>query len=260
MKPQVFKIRISNLSRISHFGFRILIVMLLSSLLFPKAWSLSITDVHKEYLQGNYEEAIRSAKNLRENDEVLYFLGLAYIKIGNYSKARIFLRKLIGRFPNSKFYNSGMIKIADSYFLDKDYSKAKVLYLEIEKKGVSGNMPLALLRLAQIASREGRWSEKGKYLRRIKSKYPGASEIKFVKVLEAFGDFFTIQVGAFSVKTNARSLVEELKNEYSSYMVEDKEGSYPIYKVRVGRFKSRYEAMKVSSKLLNAGYPTRIYP
>ena len=241
------------------FRFRILIVALL--LFSPlTVLPLSITDVHKEYLQGNYEEAIRSAKNLRENDEVLYFLGLAYIKIGKYPVARVFLRKLIRRFPNSGFYNSGMIKIADTYFLDKDYPQAKELYLEIEKRAVSASMPLVLLRLAQIASREGRWSEKGKYLRRIKLKYPKASEIKFVKLLEAFGDFFTIQVGAFSVKTNARSLVEELKSEYSPYIVEDKKGSYPIYKVRVGRYKSRYEAQKVSSKLLNEGYPTRIYP
>ena len=241
------------------FRVRILIVALLffSPL---TVLSLSITDVHKEYLYGSYEEAIRKAKNLRENDEVLYFLGLAYIKTGNYSKARIFLRKLIRRFPNSGFYNSGMIKIADTYFLDKDYPKAKALYLEIEERLASDGVPLVLLRLAQIASREGRWSEKGKYLRRIKSKYPNASEIKFVKLLEAFGDFFTIQVGAFSVKANARSLVEELKSEYSSYIVEDKKGSYPIYKVRVGRFKSSYEARKVSSRLLNAGYPTRIYP
>ena len=241
------------------FRFRILIVV---PLFFSPltVLPLSITDVHKKYLQGNYQEAIRSAKYLRENDEVLYFLGLAYIKIGKYSTARVFLRKLTGRFPDSKFYDSGKIKTADTYFLDKDYPRAKALYLEIEKKGDSGSMPLALLRLAQIASREGQWSEKGKYLKRIKIKYPNASEIKFVKLLEAFGDFFTIQVGAFSVKANARSLAEELKSEYSPYIVEDEEGSYPIYKVRVGRFKSRYEARKISSKLLDSGYPTRIYP
>ncbi len=221
---------------------------------------LSITDAHKAYLRGDYDEAIRCAKGLREDAQVLYFLGLAYIKVGKYSAARTFLRKLIRRFPNSKFYDSGMIKIADTYFLNKDYARAKELYLEIERRSVSNGMPLVLLRLAQISSRNGDWSEKKKYLRRIKSKYPKAGEMKFVKVLEALGDFFTIQVGAFSVRANARSLTEELKSQYSSYIVEDKKGSYPIYKVRVGRFKSRYEAQKVSLELLDQGYPVRIYP
>ena len=98
------------------------------------AWALSITDVHKEYLYGNYEEAIRKAKNLRESDEKLYYLGLSYIKIGSYPKARTYLRRLIRRFSSSQFYELGMIRIADTYFLEKDYSKAKDLYLEIEQR------------------------------------------------------------------------------------------------------------------------------
>lgn len=224
------------------------------------AFALSITDVHKDYLLGNYEEAIKNAKSLREDDQALYFLGLAYIKSGHYSAARAPLRKLIRRFPNSKFYDLGMIKIADTYFLSKDYIRAKELYCEIEKRKISNGMPLVLLRLAQIASRNGSWSEKDKHLRRLKSKYPGASEIKFAKVLESLGDFFTIQVGAFSVRSNGWALVEELKNKYSAYIIEDKKSSYPIYKVRVGKFKSRSEAQKVSLKLLNEGYPAQIYP
>lgn len=225
------------------------------------ALALSITDVHKEYLYGNYEEAIRKAKDLKESDEKLYYLGLSYIKIGSYSKARTYLRRLIRRFSSSQFYELGMIRIADTYFLEKDYSKAKDLYLEIEQRASSEDfMPAVLLRLTQIASREGRWEEKGKYIKRIKSKYPKAAEMKFIKVLEALGDFFTIQVGAFNIKKNALSLAEELKGEYSSYIVREKKGRYLLYKVRVGRFKNRYDAQKVSSRLLNDGYPTRIYP
>ena len=225
------------------------------------AYSLSIADVHKEYIQGNYEEAIRIVKNLRESDETLYCSGLSHIKIGNYSKARISLRRLLRRFPESSFYDPGMVKIADTYFLQKDYSRAKELYLEIEQRSPSGDfMPVVLLRLAQITSRQGKWDERSKYIRRIKSKYPKASEMKFVKVLEALGDFFTIQVGAFSVRKNALLLVEELKEEYSPYIVKEKKGSYILYKVRVGRFKNRYDAQKVWSELLNQGYPARIYP
>lgn len=224
-------------------------------------YPLSITDVHKEYLFGNYEEAVRIAKDLRESDESLYYLGLSYIKIGDYPKARAFLRRLVRRFSDSLFYEPGMIKLADTYFLEKKYSKARELYLEIEQRSSSDDfMPAVLLRLTQIASRQGKWDEKAKYIKRIKSNYPKASEMKFVKVLEALGDFFTIQVGAFSVRKNALVLAEELKDEYFSYIVSEKKGDYLFYKVRVGRFKNRYDAQKISSKLLNEGYPARIYP
>ena len=237
-----------------------LVLVFVFSLSFS-AFPLSITDVHKEYLYGNYEDAIRIAKDLRESDQTLYYLGLSYIKIGDYSKARTSLRRLLRRFTDSSFYEPGMIKLADTYFLEKDYSRAKELYLEIEQRASSEDfMPVVLLRLAQIASRQGKWDEKTKYAKRIKSKYPKASEMKFVKVLEALGDFFTIQVGAFSVRKNALSLVEELKDKYSSYIVKERKGNYLLYKVRVGKFKDRYDAQKVSSKLLNEGYPARIYP
>jgi len=225
------------------------------------AFALSITDVHKEYLFGNYEEAIIIAKDLRESDEALYYLGLSYIKIGEYVKARTSLRRLLRRFSGSLFYDSSMVKIADTYFLKKDYLRAKELYLEIEQRFSSDDfMPVVLLRLTQIASRQGKWNEKSTYIRRIRSEYPKASEMKFIRVLEALGDFFTIQVGAFSVKKNARALAEELKDEYSPYIVKEKKGSYLLYKVRVGRFKNRYDAQEISSKLLDQGYPARIYP
>jgi tetratricopeptide (TPR) repeat protein len=261
MNFSFLKIRISNLFRDSNFGFRILTAVLVLAVLPLQGWTLSITDLHKEYLYGDYEEAIKIANDLRENDQVLYYCGLCYVKLGDYPKARIVLRRLVKRFPNSQFYEPGMIKIADTYFLEKDYSRARQLYLEIEKRcSFDDSMPLVLLRLVQVASRRGEWGKKAEYIKRMKSKYPKANEMRFIKVLESLGDFFTIQLGAFSVKKNAFLLVEELKDKYSPYIVEDKKGSYPLYKVRVGRFKSRYDAENVLSRLLNEGYPARIYP
>ncbi len=224
-------------------------------------YSFSIADVHREYLYGNYDDAIRIAKDLRESGEALYYLGLSYTKIGEYAKARTYFRRILRRFPDSSFYESSMVKISDTYFLEKNYPRAKELYHEIEQRSSSDDFsPVVLLRLAQIASRQGKWDEKSKYIKRIKSKYPKSSEMKFIRVLEALGDFFTIQVGAFSVKKNARDLTEELKGEYSPYIVKEKKGNYLLYKVRVGRFKNRYDAQGVSSKLLDEGYPARIYP
>ena len=154
-----------------------------------------------------------------------------------------------------------MLKLADTYFLQGDYKEAKKLYIEITRKYPALNKITAVyLRLAQIASRQGDWAGKRQYLELIQGRYPQSSEMKFVKILEDYGDFFTIQVGAFSEKKNALALSEELNKDYTTYIVTDTKGNYPIYKVRVGKYKNRYDVEKVASQLLNKGYPTRIFP
>lgn len=241
--------------------FFILLVLVLVFGIGLDAHSLSLEDAQKEYLYGNYHEAIRKAHLLKPTDKTSYFLGLAYIKVGDYSKAQIYLNKLIKRYPASRFSSQGMVKLADSYFLQGDYKEARKLYSEITRKYSGLNsLPTVYLRLAQIASRQGDWAGKKQYLRLIKDRYPQSSEMKFVKTLENYGDFFTIQVGAFSERKNAFALKDDLDKDYSAYIVEETNGNYPIYKVRVGKYKNRYDVEKVASQLQNKGYPARIYP
>jgi tetratricopeptide (TPR) repeat protein len=171
------------------------------------------------------------------------------------------LRQLIRAFPNSYLCPQGKVKLADTYFLQRDYDNAIELYRAIMKEYPSlSNMPLVLLRMAQISSRRGDWGAKKKYLSSIKAKYPQSSEMKFVKILESYGDFFTIQVGAFTSEVNALALVDNLKKKYDAYVVADTNGGYSIHKVRVGHFKERYEVEKVASELSDQGYPACIYP
>ena len=223
--------------------------------------AVSLKDAQKDYLSGNYEAAIIKARRLRENDENLYFLALVYIKAADYGKARISLSKLIKRFPQSDFYDLGLMKLADSYFLQKDYVKASELYQAIEDECFNlENKPLLFLRRAQISSRQGDWEGRKKYIKLIKEKYPQSPEMKFIEILESYGDFFTIQVGAFSQKENSIALRNELSKQYKAYVIEAKAGSYPIYKVRVGKFKKRYDAEKASKQLRSQGYPAKIFP
>lgn len=225
------------------------------------AHAFSLSEAHKDYLSGNYEEALYKAETLPKNGQTLYFLGLVHVKTGEYDKARLYLRKVIKRYPDSGICQKSMVKLADTYFLKEDYGNAAELYNEIRRRYPSlDNMPVVLLRLAQIAGRQGKWDEKNKYVRLIRDKYPRASEIKFVKVLEGYGDSFTVQVGAFSKRENALSLKEELNEQYDTYVSEDEKNGYSIYKVRIGKFKKRYDAEKAAKTLLNEGYPVRIYP
>ncbi|MBU0878569.1 MAG: SPOR domain-containing protein, partial [Candidatus Omnitrophica bacterium] len=223
-------------------------------------FAYTLDDAHKEYLYGNYEAAIEKAAKLKESDTVLYFLGLGYMKMENYSKARSYLRKLLKKFHDSKIYERALVKLADTYFLEKNFPKAEAFYKEIKEKYPCSNFSsLIYLKLAQIASREGKWEEKKKYLKIIKEKYPQSIEMKFVNILENYGDFFTIQVGAFSSRENALAVKKELSEKYSVYVIEDKKEGLTLYKVRVGKFRQKKKAEKISLKLCNEGYPARIY-
>ncbi|MBU1122046.1 MAG: SPOR domain-containing protein [Candidatus Omnitrophica bacterium] len=225
------------------------------------AYPSSLNSAYKDYLYGNYEQAVETARRLRSDDEVLYFLGLVYMKTRDFSKARISLDRLIEEFPQSRVYESGVVKMADTYFLGGYLSKAKSLYKEIEANGRCSNfMPLVYLRLAQIYSKEGAWDNKNKYLRLLRARYSNSSEMKFVKILEAAGDFFFIQVGAFSDKDNAEGLKGELKNDYPVYIDEEIKSGYTLYKVRIGDFQERNKVEAISSALMQKGYPARIYP
>jgi len=225
------------------------------------AYALSLSEAQLDYLSGNYEEARRKAERLRADEDVLYFLGVVNSKIGEYQQARRYLRKLCKYYPGSRLCSQAMLKIADTYFLEKDYERAHDYYRQLQQRHPSfDNMPTVLLRLAQIASRKGQWDEKNKYLKIIKQKFPQSSESRYASILEDYGDFFTVQVGAFSERKNAFVLYNELSKKYKPYIVTDKRTDGMLYKVRVGKYKLRYEAEKISRMLLNEGYPARIYP
>ncbi|MFH1503879.1 MAG: tetratricopeptide repeat protein [Candidatus Omnitrophota bacterium] len=236
-------------------------IFLILTFLPLSAYAHSLTDAQQDYLLGDYVEALSKARGVRVSDESLYFLGLANIKLGHYVKARDCLRKLITRFPNSGLWAQGAVKLADSYFLEKNYLKAEKIYKEIMKESFSLNiMSIVYLRLAQVAGKQGNWEERNKYLELIKKEYPQSLEMKFVDTLEDYGDFFTVQVGAFSEKNNALSIVNDLADKYKPYIVEEAKSGYPIYKVRVGRYKRLYQAREVYLELKDQGYPARIYP
>jgi outer membrane protein assembly factor BamD (BamD/ComL family) len=221
----------------------------------------SLSDAQMDYLFGNYEEALQKAETVKTTDESLYFLGLTYIKTGEYQQGRNYLQKLCQYYPDSRLCSQATLKIADAYFLEKDYDTALEYYHKLQQDYPSfESMPTILLRLAQIASRNGQWDEKNKYLKTIKEKFPQSSESKYASMLEAYGDFFTVQVGAFSEKKNAIALHNGLSQKYKPYVVEDKEAGIALYKVRVGKYKQRYDVEKVAQELLDQGYPARIYP
>lgn len=221
-----------------------------------------IEDAYKDYLCGEYDAALSRVRSLPETAQGLYFQGITYIKIGDYPQAREAFRKVLKVSGGAVFYEPALIKFADTYFLEENFSKAKEIYRDLETKtAVRNYLPRVYLRLAQIAVKQGEWEEKNKYLGLIKKKYSRSPEMKFVGILLAYGDVFYIQVGAFSGENNAVTLKEELKSKHPNvYIEEERQGKYTLYKVRIGTYKQRNKAQEECALLIKKGYPARIYP
>ncbi len=225
----------------------------------------SMRDAQQAYLVGNYSEVISICSHFQgeytNRDEALYLTALSYMKMGIYEKARSYFRSLLRNFKGSPFYESALVKLVDTYFLDNDIEYAEKLYKSILRKYPSiSYKPLIYLRLAQISAKQGRWNDERKYINLIKTKYPHSVEQKLAERIEKRGYFFTVQVGAFSRYENALHFMKELKMRYRPYIVEEKDGDLTFYKVRVGKYKERQEAEIVFNRLRQEGYPARIYP
>ncbi|MDD4955970.1 MAG: SPOR domain-containing protein [Candidatus Omnitrophica bacterium] len=238
------------------------ILVLVSALSFTiLCYPSPLDEAYKDYLSNDYEEALQKARSLPRSDETLYFLGLVYAKIGNLPQAREYLLLLNSNYPRSKLHEQGAIKLADTYFLEGDFTRARQIYEGLARKSNASNYSsLIYLRLSQIAEKEGRWDDKKKYLNIIKEKYPSGSELFVADAPKEQDDFFTIQVGAFSNRKNAMNLKNELNVKYDVYIMEDKNAGYVLYKVRVGKFKDRKEAERMWGRLVKQGYPAKIFP
>jgi len=224
----------------------------------------SLDEIKKSYIYGDYNEVIRLCLDRLEqktDDGTLYFIALSFSRLGDYTAARVYFRRLLKEFKGSSFYEKALVRLVDTYFLEGDLTKAETLYKSIIKKYPQiAYKPLICLRLAQIYAKKGHWDKMHHYINIIKANYRGSFESQLAGRLEKRGDFFTIQVGAFSKKANALSFARQLRHKYPVYVVGEKENDFTLYKVRVGKYKNRNTAEKIFNSLLNDGYPARIYP
>ncbi len=224
----------------------------------------SLNDAKEAYLYGDYNGVIQICREIIDNKpnvEAFYFMSLSFFNLGAYGLAREHFRVILNDFKGTPFFASSLVKLVDTYFLENNLNKAEALYKSILQKYPSLKYkPLVYLRLAQISAKKGNWEQKNKYLKIVTEDFKGSTEDRIARRLTRLGDFFTIQVGAFSNKSNAVKFSHKLKEQYPVYIIEEKEEDLTLYKVRVGKFKKKYRAENTAYKLRKQGYPVRIYP
>ncbi len=89
------------------------------------------------------------------------------------------------------------------------------------------------------------------------SRFSGADDSNVV--MDAYGNSYTVQVGAFSREQNALALYDKLKRfGYDVYMKEAIVNNTRFIRVRVGFFASMQEAQTMAAKLKQLDLPTQI--
>ena len=236
--------------------------------------SLNLDKLKVYFLEGDYKQSITEGEKLlaeeqnsANSDELYYILGLSYLKDGNYLRASDIFEIVLNEFKNSRFREEAELGLGDTYFLRGDITKAQGSYLDLIKENPNTKFkPQLYYRLSQIGFKNG-FAEQGKqYLELLKKEYPSNIESALNKDLYALADsgselFYTVQVGFFSNITNAENLKQRLiQNNYQVYLEEASSADKRSYRVRVGKLRTRQEAIELENKLIQEGFPTKIFP
>lgn len=95
---------------------------------------------------------------------------------------------------------------------------------------------------------------------------PLGRDLRYVKYDKSYSiekGPFTVQIGSFSDRFNALRLVKILSDRYESrspYIFESDTGEGRLYRVRVGKFRSRQQAQSLAEDLLGDGYSVMVCP
>jgi TolA-binding protein len=258
-----------------HLRFVIWIYFVICALSFGfilEAYASNLDTIKANLLEGDYKAAIIEGEKLiakdPHSDELYYILGLCYLKDGNYLRASDIFEVIINEFRGSRFKEEAMLGLGDTYLLRNDFTKAREIYQTIIKDNPRTKLKTQIFyRLSEVGFKKGDVGSGKDYLAKLRDKYPLAPEAKQSQEIcpveknnPSF--YYSVQIGSFSHSGNANNLVKKLsKNKYPAYVEEGSSAlGAKIWRVKVGRLKSRQEAEDLNKKLREEGYPTKICP
>ena len=228
-----------------------------------------IEDINILFLKKDYTGLIKNAeKNFnfyrlsrKEKKEVLYLMGLSYIKLGSFVRAREMFHKILAMKGNN-LKQDAYIGIADSYFHEKNFSKAISAYehvLRIYPR--SDRLSSIYYNLGLIFKAKKDLDRANYYFGKIKKLYSRSFEADKPVYLpiKRRPDYYIVQLGAFKSLRNAKKLVRRLRRKkYDSYIQKAKKDGNILYKVRGGKFSNKYYAMRLLRKLKKSGFSAKI--
>lgn len=241
----------------------------------PACYALNLDKIKALYLSLDYKGAILEGEKMLATNppssqlqELYYLLGLSYMKDGNLLRASDIFEIIINEYKNSLLKEDAKLSLADTFFLRGDLQKAQAGYKEIIESNPNSKLKAEVYyRLSRVEFKKGNSQEGKEYLARLKQEFPSSAvfaadkELSSLSEAPASGLYYTVQVGYFSNKTNARNLANRLiQKGYSAYMEETASQGKAAYRVRVGKSSLRQEIVDLASKLSGEGYPTKVFP
>ncbi len=227
------------------------------------------TYVKVNFLKGNYDEVIRYSKTLGVIDErndrlkILYYVGLSQIEKKDYSTARKTFQLLKEKDRTKNYQDLADVRIADSYFLEKNYFEALRLYEALPKKYPKSEfVPYVYYRLVLAAQKVGSFDQAKRYYGVLTRTYPESFEaIRLASVLDPMDlEGYSVQVGSYSDRQKAYGVQQALTGRgYDVSVRQSKKENATFYRVRI-QCKSRPQAESIASQLRLQGHSTKVYP
>jgi TolA-binding protein len=190
--------------------------------------------------KGDYEKAITTLCFLEDSssteigkDMLLMSLGNCYFGMQDYQDAATSYRSLIKSMPHSNWVGSAYLLLAKSLQNLGKLEEAKKSYQKVINdyhQSIEAQQAQRCLDSLSLAD----------------SKAAGATDASPTQTTS----YFTIQVGAFSKKPNADSLAERLRRKgYSVNIARPIPGKSRLYRVRIGKFKTKSAASNAARRL-----------
>lgn len=229
-----------------------------------------LADLQALIIQEDFKGANVLAKDLLKKDltriqsaEAEYYLGLSYLRLGEYPQAFEVFKKLLSERPGAELYDKADVGIIDALYMQGQYDTAlKEATSLMNRHRDSEQMSLICLKAARANLKLARWNRAREMLQKIIAEYPDSFEADSARRLLEEKQYFAVQVGSFNDKDRAELLMKELleRKEYA-YIVETKSAEGRLYyRVRAGQLSALKDAQDLEKKLSGFGYPTLIYP
>lgn len=232
-------------------------------------YSRSLDGALSLMLRGEYVQAIDACRSLELNakndlkSEILYLQGNCFMKLDRQEDARVTFKKALP-FARGDLATELYMSIADTYFLQKKYQQAIVIYEQMltKTKNEDAYMCTLYYKLGKAYQNESEWAKTKYYFGLLEKKFPDSFELAVVKRTSVGGNFFTVQVGCFSNRRNAEKLQADLRDKgYEVYITPFQANGSELYRVRVGEFMSRLAAEHSEAELQSKEHlPTHIFP
>ncbi len=212
------------------------------------------------YERGRYRTALEKAEGIADKadgeaaDQARYLAGVSAVRLGKRRRAVRLLRPVADG-GGRELQGRAHAAIGLLYKDRKAYRKARK-HLDRATDLLSGEEHArAAFHLGVVEQRLGQWDRAGRHLRRAASRSSDKGLRQRAKK-RVSATAFTLQVGAFSERTNARERAEELRSVArdkklgSPRIVKGRsDDGGPLYRVQTGRFDDYRSARKARRRL-----------